>query len=425
MSKPWYDYKICIGLCNNQDKINSSFFWNFLGLFKPRQHIVIRGQASIKSASLNTIVREAWKWKCEKIIFMDIDMEFPFDTIPKLLSRDLPIVSGLYYLKSPPHSPVAGWKKGRKYINNSDINWKKGYAPFPDNENHLVEVDWAGIGCLMVDMDVFNKIRFPCFYDKWSWERGERQKGHDLIFCENTKKAGYHVYVDTLVQCDHVGSNNVNDIYVQAYHDSKFDKVNEKILKTKARESQYWEERHFADKVQRFKRIYPTEWSFICTLIEEGKDVAEVGCGQGYLMEMLRDERKSKCYGIDFSSVAIEEVKRKGFEAEVADFREYKPNGKLFDYVISSHVLEHMVDDVGFLKRMASLLKDKNGKVIVSVPVKNFGVSEIEHCQLYNAETLKQTMEKVFKDVFVESTPRMIGDKNSPLLVGIGTNHGV
>lgn len=422
MSKPWYDYKICIGLCNNQDKVNSSFFWNFLGLFKPRQHIVIRGQASIKSASLNTIVKEAWKWKCEKIIFMDIDMEFPFDTIPKLLSRDLPIVSGLYYLKAPPHSPVAGWKKGRRYINNNDINWKKGYAPFPDNSDHLVEVDWAGIGCLMVDMDVFNKMRFPCFYDKWSWERGERQKGHDLIFCENAKKAGYKVYVDTLVQCDHVGYTNVNDIYVQSYYESKFQDVTDRVLKSRARESQYWEERHFSDKVQRLKRVYPAEWNYICSLIPEGSTIAEIGCGTGNLMELLKEERKCDCYGIDFSSIAIDEVKRKGFEGEVADFRKYKANGKLFDHVISSHVLEHMIDDVDFLKRMASLLKDKSGKVIVSVPVKNVGISEIEHYRLYTPETLKETMEKVFNNVYVETTPRIYDGKSSPLLVGIGTN---
>jgi len=426
VSKPWHEHKICIGLCNNQDKINSSFFWNFLGLFKPRQHIVFRGQASIKSASLNTIVKEAWKWKCEKIIFMDIDMEFPFDTIPKLLSRNLPIVSGLYYLKAPPYSPVAGWKKGKRYINNNDINWKKGYAPFPKGDNHLVEVDWAGIGCLMIDMDVFNKMRFPCFYDKWSWERGERQKGHDMIFCQNAQKAGYRIYVDTLVQCDHVGAFNVNDLYVQAYHESQFNKVINKVTKSRAREAQYWEERHFADKVQRLKRIYPNEWDYICSQIPESSSVAEVGCGPGYLMEMLRDKRKCSCYGFDLSSIAIEEAKSKGFDGEVADFRHYNPNGKLFDHVVASHVLEHMVDDVDFLKRMASLLKNNNGKVIVAVPTANIGsISELEHQRVYNAESLKKTMEKVFAHVIVETEYQAADGVGFPMLVAIGNNNGI
>lgn len=430
MKKAWQDHKVCIGLCNNQDKVDSSFFWNFVGLAKPTQHIVIRGQASIKSASLNTIVKEAWKWKCEKVLFLDIDMEFPFDTIPKLLERDLPIVSGMYYLKRPPYSPVAGWKdKKRKkfsYIGSTGKEWKEEYSPFPDNQDHLVEVDWCGIGCLMVDMDVFEKMKFPCFYDKWNWELGERQKGHDILFCEGAKKAGYKVYVDTLVQCDHVGSVHVNDLWVRSYYAADVDGVSYRIAKEDARESQYWEERHFADKVQRIRRVYPGEWKFICSQIPENSLVAEVGCGPGFLMTMLKKERKCSCYGFDLSQTAIKEVKRRGFDGEVADFRTHQVNGKMFDHVIASHVLEHMIDDVAFIEKLASLLKTKEGKVIVGVPTENIGlISELEHQRVYDASSLKQVMGKVFSDVIIKQTPRLKEGEGSPMLVAIGSEpHG-
>lgn len=426
----WSDYKVCIGLCNNQDKVDSSFFWNFLDLLKPRQHIVIRGQASIKSASLNAILREAWKWKCDKVIFMDIDQEFPFDTIPKLISRNLPVVSGLYHLKKVPFSPVAGWKKKKKgkheYVNSNGTHWKDTYAEFPDNDKHLVDVDWVGVGCLMVDMSVFNKIKFPPFYDAWDHENGVRQKGHDILFCGDIKKAGYKVYVDTLVQCSHVGQFAVDDLWVKAYERANMSQHLHDVTKENARSKRYWDECHLEDKVRRRKRLYSGEWGYIVDQLPANSKVAEVGCGMGHLMKMMKEGKNCDCYGYDLSSVAIQELKVAGFKGEVADFRTFKPDGKKYDYVVSSHVLEHMVDDVGFLKKCSSLLKNGNGKVIVSVPTADkHPISIMEHQRLYNQKSFREVMGEVFGKVSVKKVHKSADPKYhsrySPTMVAIGS----
>jgi hypothetical protein len=419
----WRDIKVAIGLCNSQDVIPSDFMWSFLNVLRPNKYVVIRGQHRHKAAALNHIVREAHLWGTQKVLFLDVDQVFPFDVIPKLLSRNQPVVSGLTYMRGRPYSPLAGWKKGKKYVNQNGDPWKENFADFPDNDNHLIEVDWTSVGCLMVDMDVFNKIYFPCFYEKWSKAEGVRSKGHDLIFCEAVKKAGYKVYVDTLVQCGHLHNYTINDVYVKAYHASDMHSKQVEVIKKEAQEKKYWDERHFADSAKNLKRTYSGEWHYIMEQINEGASVAEIGCGPGFLMEMLKSKKNCECYGYDLSGIAIDAVKERGFKGEVADFRTFKPNGEAYDYVVASHLLEHMEDDKGFLLKTASMLKDDSSQVIVGVPTENLGViAQLEHCQIYSKRSLTKLMKEVFKEVNVDYTDRKLGQKSkSPMLVAIGS----
>jgi 2-polyprenyl-3-methyl-5-hydroxy-6-metoxy-1,4-benzoquinol methylase len=422
----WKSVRLGIGLCNNQDKMNSAFFWNFQAMVKPTNWIAIRGDSTIKSCSLNHILREAWNFQVQKVLFLDIDTDFPFDTIPRLLSRNKPIVSGLYHLKKHPFSPVAGWKKGDEFVNHEGKEWKKNGSIFPDNKDHLVEVDWTGIGCLLVDMEVFNNIKFHCFWDEMDEVLGNRSKGHDVIFCENAKKAGYTVHVDTMVQCDHLAPQfPVNDIFVKAYHEQKMRDREIEILSERAQTQDYWDERHYRDKINHIERTYSTEWTYILSMMEENTSVAEIGCGPGVLMKWMKEINNQDPTGYDLSEIAIENVKKLGYKGEVVDFKTWKPNGEAYDYVVSTHVLEHMEDDLGFLRKCAKMLKNGNGKVIVSVPEKDSAmVSQIEHVRLYNEETLRAVMEKVFEKVEinpVQKAPDQKFFKPSNCFVAIGS----
>lgn len=429
-NKDWKKTRLCIGLCNNQDKIDSSFFWNFLALEKPTNYIVVRGDKTIKSSSLNVIVRQAWEKKCEKVLFMDIDQDFPFDTIPKLLSRNLPIVSGVYHTKKYPYSPVMGWREEDHYVNSEGNPWKLEYAPLPETDDGLVEIDFAGIGCLLVDLDVFNKIKFPAFRDTYD-ELGERKKGHDILFCDAVKEAGYKVYADTRVQCAHWGLIGVNDLYAKAYHASNMHETEMNVLKAGAQEQPYWDERHFGDKIQNIHRKYTGEFITIKDFIDDGATVADMGCGPGYLMEYLSEAKGCDCYGYDISKVAIDELKAKGLKGEQADLRTFKPNGQKYDAIVSTHTLEHMVDDEGYLRKCAKMLKAKDGKVIMSVPsIDMAGAATFEHQRTYTKDTLTEVMSRVFKDVSIlksdKSANKEQQEKLSRSFVAIGSDpHGI
>jgi hypothetical protein len=226
----WRDCNLAIGVACNQDKIDSVFHWNVNALNKPKRYIELKADAHIKSASLNMLAREALKYNCDKIIFLDSDMLFPSYTISRLISHDLPVVSGLYHLKKYPFSPIAGWSDLKdgvlRRVNGRGNVWKKDYFPLPANQ--LVEVEWVGIGCLMVDVDVFRNIDFPCFYDVWNKLKGDRDVGHDILFCETVRNAGYKVFVDTSIDCSHRTMMNVNSLWIKSFYEAQMDKILQK-----------------------------------------------------------------------------------------------------------------------------------------------------------------------------------------------------
>jgi len=404
----WKEHRLCIGLCNHQDKNDTDFFWSFQNIIKPDFYVVARGNDRIKSGSLNQVVRLAWQNKCDKVLLMDVDQVFPQTVIKSLLERKLPIVSGSYYLKSYPHSPVAGWTERGERVNQNGVNWKLNYTPFPDNDDHLVEVDWCGVGCLMIDMDVFEKLQFPCFYDDWNWDLGTRKIGHDMLFCQDVKRAGYKIYVDTAVQCGHIGIQIVDKNWVDAYYESGMNEVYERILKDETKTALYWDDIYSAEKERSQVRLHLKEWSEAISHMLDGSKVADVGCGTGMLMAEIKNQKKDvSCYGYDISPTAIDLVHEKGFEGEVADFRNFSPNGRTFDTVISSHLLEHFKDGDKFLKTCASLLDNHESQVIALVPAREISVNvRFEHETHYT----EQTLEDEFGKVFVKVDVKKIGD---------------
>ena len=402
MPSDWKLVKLAIGLCNNQDKIDADFFWNFISLHKPYRCQVFRADAHIKATSLNMLVEMAWRWGAEKILFFDIDMRFPLDTIPKLLRRNLPIVSGLYHLRKFPYSPVAGWiSKNNKAVNQEGKNWKLNYVRFPDNPQHLIEVDWCGIGCLLVDMDVFNKIYWPSFRDIWDKSKGRRKVGHDNLFCREVKKAGYKIYVDTSVNCIHTTHLDVDQLWIDAFYKSNFQEIYNNLIKEETQTDFYWdriwlyEKEHGINRIYTFKELKP-----YLDKIPKGSSVADVGCGQGIILKYLKDTRKCECFGYDISPYAIEQLEHQGIDGMVADFRTYEPDEDSADYIIASHILEHMKDDKDFVRKIAKMTKKE---ALFSVPIKNLGITaEIEHQRLYTEKSFRKLLETYFKNVEIE-----------------------
>ena len=93
----------------------------------------------------------------------------------------------------------------------------------------------------------------------------------------------------------------------------------------------------------------------------------DVGCGDGSFLKTMSD-RGWTVTGIDFDAAAIRGIReRLGVEAHVATARSMAAEGRKFDVITASHVIEHVADPVGFLADCARLLKP-GGRVIVKTP---------------------------------------------------------
>lgn len=96
-----------------------------------------------------------------------------------------------------------------------------------------------------------------------------------------------------------------------------------------------------------------------------GGRLLEVGCGYGYLLEEAAPFFTER-WGCDFSKNAVQKA-RQVADKVIHGGLEQIPENESFDFIVSTHVLEHVYDPVGFLKDLTQHLKP-NGRLLTAVP---------------------------------------------------------
>jgi tRNA A58 N-methylase Trm61 len=154
----------------------------------------------------NEAVRIAKARNCTHILFLDADMTWPSDVLMQMLAHhDKGIVSGLYFLKTWPHWPVA-LKRGRVNPDNlgADYDYDKD-GVFVDG---LVPQQLIGMGCTLIPMSVFDAMPAPWFEyrqdpaDAWTVTE-------DVPFCQKALALGVPIAVDMRVKCGHISQHPI------------------------------------------------------------------------------------------------------------------------------------------------------------------------------------------------------------------------
>lgn len=100
-----------------------------------------------------------------------------------------------------------------------------------------------------------------------------------------------------------------------------------------------------------------------------GARVLDVGCADGYVMDVLRTARECTCVGMETGAAALA-ARRAGFhvieELAPSGFETAGKHGP-FDHVVFADVLEHMPDPLTALRASSALLAP-GGSVLVSLP---------------------------------------------------------
>ena len=115
------------------------------------------------------------------------------------------------------------------------------------------------------------------------------------------------------------------------------------------------------------------EFKIISTLIKKGSHVLDIGCGDGILMEYLKDEKKVNIRGIEISKSKVQNCIAKGLtviegNAE-EDLKQFPDNS--FDYVVLSQTLQAFLNPENVIKELLRIGKQS----IVTIP--NFGYWKI------------------------------------------------
>jgi GT2 family glycosyltransferase len=197
-------FKLAIGFPLVDPNIPVQFFLSFACMDKPTQYTLLvpempHGPFSNSLAEArNSLAIQALTEGATHLLMCDTDQVYPPDTLTKLLSHNVDICGVKVHSRWPPFAPI--------FYRGSIGRYKQ----IPDDEmesGELVEIDATGTGCLLINMEVFNKVDPPWF--KYSVKDG-RPVGEDIWFCSQAREKGIGIHVDTSIEVGHLASIEIN-----------------------------------------------------------------------------------------------------------------------------------------------------------------------------------------------------------------------
>lgn len=168
-------------------------------LEKEGETVLGNERSSLIYSARNSLAAMAVEKEADRILWLDSDMVFPSGTLRhmhKVLDElgDKVILTGVYFRRTPPYSPVL-YKK-------LDFD-EKGNAIWEDVTEipaEPFEVEACGFGCVLAPTAAFVEV---------SHEYGEmfnpiHGTGEDLSFCWRARQLGYKIMCDPRINLGHV-----------------------------------------------------------------------------------------------------------------------------------------------------------------------------------------------------------------------------
>lgn len=153
---------------------------------------------SMIDSARNSLVEEALKDPSyTHLLMIDDDMTFEPDFALRLLENNVDIVGGLAFKRRPDYQPCV-------YLKNKD---SKNNLCLPILPEVFQEVDVVGSGGILINLDVFRKLKFPYFETYYDDEGNHFSV--DFDFCIKAKKAGFKIFVDPSARMGHIGDPEI------------------------------------------------------------------------------------------------------------------------------------------------------------------------------------------------------------------------
>lgn len=169
----------------------------------------VRGYDCAKAR--NTIAQMAIERKADYVFMVDNDMVLPKDALQNLIEGGKDVVSG-YCAHRGTNNVYDGRttafrlydESGKAYFDYTKEAMYTGQEmrQFRENGEYKIQIHGGGAACTLIKTRVFQKLHFPWF--KWIEYDKDRQLSEDLYFCEQCRKAGIQMFVDSRVECGHI-----------------------------------------------------------------------------------------------------------------------------------------------------------------------------------------------------------------------------
>lgn len=157
---------------------------------------------SLIYASRDYLAGQAIKSDADYVLWLDSDMVFNENILDELLEHDKDFVTGAYFRRKPPYTPVL-YKKIRMGATTEECITEE-FGDFP--RKRLFEVDSCGFGACVMKVQVLKDV----LEKKGQMFSPITGYGEDISFCIRAKSIGYKIYCDKQPYLGHVAKSLVD-----------------------------------------------------------------------------------------------------------------------------------------------------------------------------------------------------------------------
>lgn len=199
----------------SMDSVPAHFAQSLASLKKIGNVAVAFKVGSLIYTSRNELAQHALKMEADYVLWLDSDMKFEPDLLEKMIAKmdkfGIDILSGLYFRRVPPFTPVA-FDQLDLDENGNCVHHNIDHVP-----GGFLQIAGCGFGCVLMKVDVLLDV-IATFRDAFSPFPGV---GEDLSFCIRARKCGHSIWLDPSIELGHCGHNVITRDYFEAYQDTE------------------------------------------------------------------------------------------------------------------------------------------------------------------------------------------------------------
>jgi ubiquinone/menaquinone biosynthesis C-methylase UbiE len=159
-----------------------------------------------------------------------------------------------------------------------------------------------------------------------------------------------------------------------------------KFGRTNLNTPEYWDGIWRTDTTD---RNYLELFAAILEQVSEGAKVLDMGCGAGRLSRLLRDQRRARVTGLEFSTWACAQLAKEGFETVVSTLPGIPFPDSTFDMAVATAVLEHLDRPAATIREMARVVRS-GGILMCTVPDDTLHpYEELEHQHTFTEQSAR------------------------------------
>lgn len=193
------------------DQVPAPFCQSLAQLKKVGECVLAMKSGSLIYTSRNSLATMAIQMDADYVFWLDSDMVFQPDTLVRMMDtvqkHDIDMLTGLYFRRVPPYSPVLFDKLEMR--TKTVLDWSE-FKTIPED---LFEVGGCGFGCVLVNTEVLISVQGK--HGNMFAPMGNN--GEDIAFCIRAKDCGYKIICDPSIICGHVGYSVVDDQFFKAF----------------------------------------------------------------------------------------------------------------------------------------------------------------------------------------------------------------